>query len=49
MPEVANNMQQACHWMPETETTCLGMDDAGGHGTNEAKESCIKLMEEKKH
>ena len=37
MPKVGKEMRAKYHWIPMTQKMFLGMDNAGGHGTEEAK------------
>jgi hypothetical protein len=39
MPEIAEEIQQNLYWFPPQETVYLVMDNAGGHGTREAREA----------
>ncbi len=37
LPQLAAEMRQQLHWIPHEEPIYLVMDNAGGHGTQEAR------------
>ena len=43
MPEVGRRLRECHRWVPEDEPTCLGMDNAGGHGTDDAKKKHTQM------
>jgi hypothetical protein len=45
--EISASIQNAYHFIPETEKIYLFMDNAGGHGSNEAKDGYEKRLIEK--
>jgi DNA-binding protein Fis len=44
MPEVGRALRAAYHWLPMNETIYLVMDNAGGHGSNEATAQYTQLL-----
>jgi hypothetical protein len=44
MPRVGAALRETFHWVPPNETVYLCMDNAGGHGTNDAKLQYINLL-----
>jgi hypothetical protein len=44
MPRVGAALCEQFHWVPPNETVYLCMDNAGGHGTNDAKQQYINLL-----
>ena len=44
IPEVAKAMREVYHWIPVTEKLYLVMDNAGGHGTDNAKELYVEEL-----
>ena len=44
MPGVGAALRERFHWVPANETVYLCMDNAGGHGTNDAKQQYINLL-----
>ena len=47
MDRVGLAIRKAYHWIPASVKCYLVMDNAGGHGTNEAKEQYVNLLETK--
>jgi len=47
MDEVGTAMRTAFHWVPPTEEIFLVMDNAGGHGTEEAIQEYTRILKEK--
>ena len=47
MPNIAQTIRDKFHWIPATEKVYLVMDNAGGHGSDEAKETYVNLLKEK--
>jgi hypothetical protein len=43
MPRLGAALRERFHWVPPNETIFLCMDNAGGHGTNDAKRQYIDL------
>jgi hypothetical protein len=41
LPQIANEIQLNLHWIPCQERIYLVIDNAGGHGTREARDECI--------
>jgi hypothetical protein len=46
MPRVGAALCEQFHWVPPNETVYICMDNAGGHGTNDAKQQYINLLKE---
>ena len=46
MPKVGQAMRDTYHWIPITEKLYLVMDNAGGHGTSDAKDIYVNAMKE---
>jgi hypothetical protein len=46
MPEVGAALRASYHWLQPDETIYLVMDNAGGHGTNDAKEQYVNALRE---
>jgi len=44
LPEIAREIRQSYHWMPPNERIYLVMDNAGGHGTREAREQYTRQL-----
>ena len=44
--EVGANIRSKFHWVSANEPIMLFMDNAGGHGTDEAKEEYVKILRE---
>jgi hypothetical protein len=44
LPEITQEIQQSYHWMPPNERIYLVMDNAGGHGTREAREQYMRQL-----
>ena len=47
MDRVGKSIREAYHWIPPSEKCYLVMDNAGGHGTDDAIEKYIKMLDEK--
>ena len=47
IPDIAQTMREKFHWILETEKIYLVMDNAGGHGTDAAKETYVNVLKEK--
>ena len=46
MPKVGQAMRDTYHWIPNSEKLYLVMDNAGGHGTNDAKYCYVEALQE---
>jgi hypothetical protein len=46
MPRVGAALREQFHWVPQNEIVYVCMDNAGGHGTNDAKLQYINLLKE---
>jgi hypothetical protein len=46
MRRVGAALREQFHWVPQNETVYVCMDNAGGHGTNDAKLQYINLLKE---
>ena len=44
LPRMAKAIREKFHYLPEETIIYLQMDNAGGHGTNEAKEKHKQLL-----
>ena len=44
MDRVGDSIRQSYHWIPSDHPCYLVMDNAGGHGSNEAKETYTNLL-----
>ena len=44
LPEIAREIRESYHWMPPNERIYLVMDNAGGHGTREAREQYTRQL-----
>ena len=44
MPEVGQRLRECYSWIPQEQTIYLGMDNAGGHGTEDAKKIYTDAM-----
>ena len=47
IPDIAQTIWEKFYWIPETEKIYLVMDNAGGHGTDAAKETYVNVLKEK--
>ena len=47
MDRVGESIRRAYHWISRTEKCYLVMDNAGGHGTNEAIKEYVRMLDEK--
>eukprot|EP00957_Ditylum_brightwellii_P026231 1984162-Ditylum_brightwellii.AAC.1 len=45
--EVGMALHEKYYWVPESKTIYLYMDNAGGHGTDETVDWCVKLLKDK--
>jgi len=44
LPQIATEMRQQLHWVPPEEPIYLVMDNAGGHGTQQAREEYTRRL-----
>ncbi len=44
LPQIATMIHQQLHWVPRDEPIYLVMDNAGGHGTKEAREEYTRRL-----
>ena len=48
IPDVAQTIRDTFHWVPDYERIYLVMDNAGGHGTDQAKDAYVSILRQRK-